>query len=80
MRDPNDLKPEERNAVIGMAWADRVSFEEILEKHGLSESDVIRLMRRELKPTSFRCWRKRMRGRVTKHRKKFRHQRRPLRK
>jgi uncharacterized protein (TIGR03643 family) len=35
---------------------------------GWSEADVIRLMRHQLQPNSFRLWRKRMKGRTTKHR------------
>jgi uncharacterized protein (TIGR03643 family) len=54
--------------VIQMAWEDRTSFETIKERVGLTEADVIRLMRSELKPPSFRMWRKRMTGRATKHR------------
>ena len=53
--------------VIEMAWEDRTPFEAIESNFGLKESDVIRLMRRELKPTSFRLWRKRVSGRKTKH-------------
>lgn len=56
------------SAVIQMAWEDRTSFESIQERMGLSESDVIRLMRHELNPSSYRLWRMRMKGRVTKHR------------
>lgn len=59
------------NKVIGMAWADRVTFEEIEKSTGLTEAEVIKLMRRELKPGSFRLWRKRVSGRKTKHRKLF---------
>lgn len=53
--------------MIEMAWEDRTPFEAIESNFGLKESDVIRLMRRELKPTSFRLWRKRVSGRKTKH-------------
>ena len=62
------LPPEQISFAIQMAWEDRTSFETIQERLGLSEADVVRLMRKELKPTSFRMWRIRMRGRVTKHR------------
>lgn len=61
--------------VIWAAWADRVSFEEIRERTGLSEDDVIRIMRRELKPASFRRWRRRAGGQGTKHRRRFAEQR-----
>ncbi len=66
-----ELNPSESDAVIRMAWHDRTSFDEIQERTGLSESDVIRHMRRQLKPSSFRMWRKRVSGRITKHRKRF---------
>ena len=56
------------SAVVQMAWEDRTSFETIEERAGLSESEVIQLMRHELKPSSFRLWRMRMKGRITKHR------------
>ncbi|MGB1478255.1 MAG: TIGR03643 family protein [Marinobacter salsuginis] len=54
--------------IIEMAWEDRTPFEAIEALYGLQEKDVIRLMRRELKPSSFRLWRKRVTGRSTKHR------------
>ena len=57
--------------VIGMAWADRISFEEIKKKTGLSEKEVIKVMRTNLKRKSYLLWRKRVRGRLTKHRKLF---------
>ena len=56
------------SAVIQMAWEDRTAFETIQERLGLSESDVIRLMRSELNPSSFQLWRMRVKGRLTKHR------------
>lgn len=65
------LSTEEADQVIRMAWEDRSSFERIEERAGLTESQVITLMRRELKPRSFKLWRKRVAGRVTKHRKRF---------
>ena len=57
--------------VIWAAWADRITFEEIKEKTGNSESDVIKIMRKKLKPSSFRLWRKRAKNQSIKHRKKF---------
>lgn len=59
------------SAIIRLAWEDRTTFEEIEKKTGLSEAEVIKVMRRELKPSSFRLWRKRVNGRITKHRKRF---------
>ena len=54
-----------------MAWADRISFEEIKKKTGLSEKEIIKIMRKSLKRKSYLLWRKRVRGRLTKHRKLF---------
>ena len=67
----DNLSDVEANAVVSMAWDDRTTFDQIKERTGHSESDVIKLMRRELKPCSFRLWRKRVSGRITKHRKLF---------
>lgn len=64
-----DQSPAEISKIIRLAWEDRTTFEEIKLRTGLSESDVIAVVRRELKPSSFRMWRKRVTGRVTKHRK-----------
>jgi uncharacterized protein (TIGR03643 family) len=58
----------ELSRIIEMAWEDRTPFEAIEQQFGLSQSDVIRLMRRELRPSSFRLWRRRVNGRRTKHR------------
>ena len=66
--------------VIWAAWADRVTFEEIKKKTGKSESDVIKIMRKNLKPSSFRLWRKRAKRKSLKHRKKFKLERKDLRK
>ena len=57
---------------IGMAWADDVSFDQIKQKLGLTEAETIILMRTNLKPASFRAWRKRVTGRKTKHAKLLR--------
>jgi uncharacterized protein (TIGR03643 family) len=67
-RPLSSLSAGDISAVIQMAWEDRTTFETIQERVGLSESDVIRLMRAELSRGSFRLWRARMKGRVTKHR------------
>ena len=61
------LSESETDRVIEMAWEDRTPFEAIETQFGLNEKDVIELMRREMKPGSFRLWRVRMRGRETKH-------------
>ena len=57
--------------VIEMAWEDRTPFEAIKFQFGLSESEVIILMRNNLKDSSFKMWRKRVNSRVSiKHLKK----------
>ena len=53
--------------VIEMAWEDRTPFEAIQGSFGLTEADVIRVMRSSLKPAAFKRWRRRVSGRVTKH-------------
>ena len=64
--------------VIWAAWADRITFEEIKNKTGYRESDVIKIMRRSLKPSSFRLWRKRVNQKSIKHRKKFEYSRKEI--
>jgi uncharacterized protein (TIGR03643 family) len=71
-RTPNavarlQLTPEDISRIIEMAWEDRTPFEAIEAQFGLNESAVVALMRSDMKPSSFRMWRKRMAGRVTKH-------------
>lgn len=56
--------------IIEMAWEDRTPFDAIESQFGIPESAVIELMRREMKPSSWRMWRARVQGRSTKHRKK----------
>ncbi len=63
----NDSKAERESRIIEMAWEDRTPFEAIKLQFGLNESDVIRLMRSRLKPSSFKLWRARVSGRATKH-------------
>lgn len=64
-----NLTSRQLDAVVQLAWHDRTSFDVIEERTGLTETEVIFLMRRELEPRSFKNWRKRVSGRITKHRK-----------
>ena len=64
--------------IIWAAWADRITFEEMEKKTGKSESEVIKIMRRTLKPSSFRLWRKRVNQKSIKHRKKFEYSRKQI--
>ena len=58
---------QEVDRIIEMAWEDRTPFEAIQFQFGISEKEVIELMRINSKPSSFKMWRKRMQGRTTKH-------------
>ena len=64
--------------IIWAAWADRITFEEIYEKTGKNEADVIKLMRRTLKTKSFKLWRERVNKKSIKNRKKFEIKRKEL--
>ena len=65
-----NLTDRDIDRVIEMAWEDRTTFDSIRFQFGLSEKEVIDLMRREMKPSSFRMWRARVQDRSTKHAKK----------
>lgn len=58
---------ESESRIIEMAWEDRTPFEAIESQFGLTEAKLIRFMRQKLKPQSFKLWRSRVSGRVTKH-------------
>jgi len=58
---------EDTSRIIEMAWEDRTPFEAIEGLFGINSNQLIDLMRSELKIGSFKIWRKRMRGRQTKH-------------
>ncbi|MGM0743712.1 TIGR03643 family protein [Rhodohalobacter sp.] len=64
-----ELSKDKISRIIEMAWEDRTPFDAIEFQFGLSEKEVIELMRKEMKPSSFKMWRKRVTGRSTKHRK-----------
>ena len=53
--------------IIEMCWEDRTPFEAIEYQFGLKEEDAIKIMLQNLKPKSFKVWRKRVTGRNTKH-------------
>lgn len=64
-----EFTERELDRIIEMAWEDRTPFEAITFQFGISEQETIEVMRREMKPSSFRMWRKRVQGRATKHAK-----------
>ena len=62
-----DLTEADVSRIIEMAWEDRTPFEAILEQYKLTEPNVIKLMRKQMKASSFKMWRERVSGRKTKH-------------
>jgi uncharacterized protein (TIGR03643 family) len=71
--DAGALTNAQISEIIELAWDDEVSFDMIRRQYGLSEPEVKALMRSEMKPSSFRMWRKRVSGRQAKHDLKSRH-------
>ena len=65
-----ELTDRDTDRIIEMAWEDRTPFEAIELQFGLTEQEVIKLMRRELKPSSWRLWRERAHQVSHKHLKK----------
>ncbi len=61
------MTEQEIDRIIEMAWEDRTPFDAIKMQFGVSEAEVIAIMRKEMKASSFRMWRKRVQGRSTKH-------------
>ncbi len=61
----------EISEIIEMAWDDETSFDAIEIQTGLMEKEVIQIMRDNMKPSSFRMWRKRVSGRASKHKAKI---------
>jgi uncharacterized protein (TIGR03643 family) len=61
------LKNSDIDRIIEMAWEDRTTFDAIEYQFGLKEQNVKQLMKENLKPSSYKLWRKRVYGRKTKH-------------
>lgn len=64
------MTAEEQDRIIEMAWEDRTPFEAIQTQFGLSESAVRALMKKQLRPSSYILWRKRVEACKTKHAKR----------
>ena len=64
-----NLSEKDIDRIIEMAWEDRTPFEAIEFQFGLKENDVRKIMRSNIKESSFKLWRKRVKGRKTKHEK-----------
>ncbi len=69
MIDVKNLSERDIDRIIEMAWEDRTTFDAIRAQFGVPEKEVIKIMRREMKPSSFRMWRARVQNRKTKHEK-----------
>ena len=72
-QDQDEMKTNDNaydiNSIIEMAWCDKTSFDSIKLQTNLSEKEVIKIMRSNLKKTSFHVWRERVYGRKAKHAK-----------
>ena len=64
-----NLGEKDIDRIIEMAWEDRTPFEAITYQFSMPEQEVFKLMRREMRPSSFKMWRQRVQGRATKHQK-----------
>jgi len=63
----NILDEQQIDRIVEMAWEDRTPFDAIAFQFNVTEQEVIEIMRKEMKASSFRMWRKRVQGRSTKH-------------
>ncbi len=64
-----ELEERDVDRIVNMAWEDRTPFDAITAQFGLSEAEVIKLMKHEMKLKNWKKWRKRVQGRKTKHAK-----------
>ncbi|WP_421875599.1 TIGR03643 family protein [Marinoscillum sp.] len=67
IQDKYSLSERSVDRIIEMAWEDRTTFDAIYDQFGIPEKDVIKLMRQEMKLSSWKMWRKRVQSRGTKH-------------
>tara|TARA_R110002096_G_scaffold409364_1_gene608721 strand:+ start:297 stop:593 length:297 start_codon:yes stop_codon:yes gene_type:complete len=67
--EKHSLTEEQIDRIIGMAWEDRTTFEAIEFQFGLTEAEVIKLMKHQLRLNNWKKWRARVQGRKTKHQK-----------
>jgi len=63
----SDFSEEDISRIIEMAWEDRTPFEAILKNYGLDEPKLMRLMQSNLKKSSYKLWRKRVKEKSIKH-------------
>ena len=57
--------------IIALAWEDQVPFKSIKFQYGISESEVIKIMRNNIKKSSFKMWRKRVTSRISRKSDKY---------
>jgi|TARA_B110000305_G_scaffold224939_1_gene270981 uncharacterized protein (TIGR03643 family) len=62
-----EFNDRDLDRIIEMAWEDRTPFEAIEFQFGIKENDVRKIMRSNMKESSFKLWRERVKGRKTKH-------------
>ena len=67
LESDHNLSPADISRIIEMAWEDRTPFEAIASQFAVDESQVIKIMRRNISAGAFRRWRARVSGRKTKH-------------
>jgi uncharacterized protein (TIGR03643 family) len=65
--EEHHLTEEQIDRIVGMAWEDRTPFEAIEFQFGLTEAEVIKLMKHQMRLTNWKKWRARVQGRKTKH-------------
>ena len=63
----NNFSDDDIDRIIQMAWEDRTTFDVIEKQFGINQDAVIKIMRKNMKRSSFELWRKRTSGRKTKH-------------
>ena len=78
VKNPEPKNKLSINWIIWAAWADRITFEDIKKVTGRNESEVIKIMRLNLKASSFKLWRQRVRSKSIKNLKKFKASRKIL--
>ncbi len=66
----HQLSSRDVDRIVEMAWEDRTPFDAIHEQFGVTEAEVIKIMKFEMKLSSWKMWRERVQNRMTKHRKK----------
>ncbi len=67
----NKLSSSNIDRIIALAWEDEVPFKSIKYQYGISESDIIKIMRKNIKRSSFKMWRKRVTSRISRKSDKY---------